>query len=98
MLEEILGWVGNILFVYGVYALGKKNIYGFHINSIANLLYAWQSIILNNSPLFWLSLALIVLNLKGIYEWKKFNIKQQNNDMEMRYVKSVADYYNSCKY
>ena len=70
-MTEILGWISNLFFIYGVYAIGKRNIYGFYSNSIANLLYAWQSILMNNSALFWLSIGLIVLNLKGIYEWRK---------------------------
>ena len=71
MIGQILGWIGNILFICGVYALGKKNVNGFYSNAVANLLYAWQSIIMNNPALFWLSIGLMILNLKGIYSWKK---------------------------
>ena len=68
---NILGWIGNVLFIYGVYALGKKNVHGFYFNSFANLLYAWQSIIMNNNALFWLSIGLIILNVKGVIEWNR---------------------------
>ena len=73
-MENVLGWIANIFFVYGVYAIGKKNVHGFYSNSIANLLYAFQSIYMANHALFWLSLLLIALNLKGIYEWQFKNI------------------------
>lgn len=68
-----IGWIGNIFFILGVYALGNKKTIGFYSNSVANLLYAWQSILMNNIPLFWLSLGLILLNIKGIYEWRNNN-------------------------
>ena len=71
MLVNLLGWTGNIFFIVGVYLLGEKDVKGFYINSVANALYAVQSIIMNNVPLFWLSIALIILNVKGIYEWRK---------------------------
>lgn len=71
MLESILGWIGNILFIYGVYALGKKRIIGFYANTFANLLYFAQAIIMNNNPLIWLSIGLGYLNVKGIIEWRK---------------------------
>lgn len=70
-LTQILGWAGNILFFCGVHALGKKNIIGFYCNGLANLLYAVQSIIMNNPALFWLSMGLIILNISGIVEWSK---------------------------
>lgn len=71
MMEQYLGWIGNIFFIWGVYALGKKNILGFYSNSIANALYLWQAIIMQNSPLLYLSLGLFILNIKGILEWRK---------------------------
>lgn len=70
MIEQILGWIGNILFVYGVWILGNKNIKGFYINSIANMLYAIQSLFMKNFSLFWLSIFLIIINIIGIYKWK----------------------------
>ena len=68
---ELLGWLGNLFFIYGVYKLGKKAVIGFYANSLANLLYAGQSIIMSNSPLLWLSIGLLILNIKGIYEWSR---------------------------
>lgn len=71
MYTLILGWIGNILFIHGVYNLGKKNISGFYTNGIGNGLYLIQAFILNNNPLIWLSIGLIILNIKGIIEWRK---------------------------
>ena len=70
MLIQILGWCGTALFVYGVWIIGNKNVTGFYANSIANLCYAWQSIYLGNHPLFWLSILLIIINLKCVYQWQ----------------------------
>jgi len=70
MSATMIGWVSNILFFYGVWVIGNKNVRGFYTNSLANLLYAYQSILMDNHPLFWLSMALIIVNLKGIYQWQ----------------------------
>ena len=71
MLNEILGWVANVFFIYGGYALGKKNIKGFYSNGIANLLYVAQSYLMNNTALLWLSVGLIILNIKGVINWSQ---------------------------
>lgn len=94
----ILGWISNIFFIYGVWAVGKKNVHGFYANSIANLLYAWQSILMDNHPLFWLSILLILLNLKGIYEWqfknnKRFSISNQQKHAEKVYNSTLIDFF-----
>ncbi|MGD2071896.1 MAG: hypothetical protein PVG65_00195 [Candidatus Thorarchaeota archaeon] len=70
MIEQSLGWIANILFIYGVWVLGNKNVHGFYANALANVLYAFQSIIMNNHPLFWLSIFLIIINFKGIWQWQ----------------------------
>ena len=70
-IEQLLGWIGTILFFYGVYALAKKNILGFYANSIANILYAIQSILMHNWALLACSLGLLIINLYGIYNWSK---------------------------
>lgn len=70
MISQILGWVANGFFLYGVWILGNKNIRGFYANIIANFLYIIQSIIMNNSALLWCSIFLILINAKGIYQWK----------------------------
>ena len=71
MLEQSLGWIGNVFFILGVYMLGDKNIKGFYLNTIANMLYVYQSILMNNQALLWLSIGLAILNIKGIYQWRK---------------------------
>ncbi|MHA1832311.1 MAG: nicotinamide mononucleotide transporter [Candidatus Helarchaeota archaeon] len=95
---QLLGWIGTLLFVYGVWILGEKKVIGFYANSIANLLYAWQSIYLNNHPLFWLSIFLIIINLRGIYLWTKKpklnKIEQMlKNKAEKDYAKTMMDFY-----
>ena len=70
MLEESVGWIANVFFIYGVYALGNKNVKGFYSNALANVLYLGQSYLMHNSALFWLSLGLIILNIKGIINWR----------------------------
>lgn len=75
IVNQILGWIGNALFFSGVYALGKKNAMGFYFNAIANLLYAIQSVRMNNISLFWLSLGLMVLNLIGVIRWANLGDK-----------------------
>lgn len=71
MIEQILGWVANAFFIYGVWVLGNKDIKGFYANTFANFLYICQSLIMHNLALLWLSIFLIGINIKGIYQWKK---------------------------
>lgn len=68
---DVIGWIGNIFFIYGVYALGIKRVHGFHCNTIGNIMYAIQGIMMQLPSLVALSLILIGLNVKGIIEWTK---------------------------
>ena len=69
-IPDIVGWVGNIFFLWGVYTIGNKNIKGFYANILGNVMYVVQSIMLMLPSLFVLSLLLILLNIKGIFSWK----------------------------
>ena len=89
MLILIIGWCGTALFIYGVWIIGNKNVKGFYANSLANLCYMWQSIYTDNHPLFWLSILLIIINLKGIYQWQfKRTMKQK---YAMKRAKEIGD-------
>jgi hypothetical protein len=70
-LPDIIGWVGNVFFIYGVYALGLKKVHGFHCNILGNLAYVAQGIMLGIPSLYVLSIGLVLLNIKGIIEWRK---------------------------
>ena len=71
MLIQLLGWIGNIGFVFGAYWIAKKQVNGFTSQILANGLYAWQSSLMNNYPLLFLSIVLIAINGYGIYNWMK---------------------------
>jgi hypothetical protein len=71
IIEQILGWIGNCLFFYGVYALAKKSIFGFYANALANVLYIVRSFLIQDEPLFALSLGLLIINIYGIKKWLK---------------------------
>ena len=68
---QTLGWIANLLFIYGVFAIRKKHISSLWANMFANVLYVGQSFVLKNNSLFWISIILIVLNLLAIWEWRK---------------------------
>jgi len=70
MIEQILGWIGTLLFFYGVWALAVKKISGFYSNALANILYAIQGILMNNYPLIVCSIGLLFINLYGINNWR----------------------------
>ncbi len=71
MIEQILGWIGTFLFFYGVYALARKNVLGFYSNGIANILYGTQAVLMSNWPLLVCSFGLLIINIYGIYNWRK---------------------------
>lgn len=78
MFASILGWLGNIGFIYGIYAVGKKQVIGFYSCVLGNILYICNAHLTNNNPLYWVSFLLMVLNIKAIWEWtsKKRILKQ----------------------
>jgi len=71
MIEQILGWVGNIGFLFGALLLTRKKIYGWHLQIVANLLYVIQAHLLGNYSLLVLSIILIFVNIYGCYNWTK---------------------------
>lgn len=68
---DIIGWIGNIFFVYGVFALGHKQVRGFWCNMVGNILYAGQGAMLELPSLIVLSALLVFLNIKGVLAWTK---------------------------
>lgn len=68
---QLLGWIGTILFFYGVWALSVKHISGFYANAVANFFYAIQATMMKNWPLLACSIGLFLINLYGIYNWRK---------------------------
>ena len=75
MILQIIGWIGTGLFIAGGWLIARKNLTGFYLNATANLLYLWQSIYMNNHPLFFLSLLLIYINFEGVYKWQFKELK-----------------------
>jgi hypothetical protein len=71
MLIQILGWLGNVGFVFGAFWIARKHLNGFTAQIFANGLYAWQALLMDNTPLLCLSIFLIGINGYGIYNWVK---------------------------
>lgn len=89
---HLIGWIGNIGFIFGVYLLGKKQIIGWYCNLLGNMMYLWQAVLMNNSALIWLSIGLAILNLKGIRAWKeKKDI--EITDAEIEFTCDLIDGY-----
>ena len=70
-MEQILGWLGNMGFLFGALLLTRQNINGWPLQIIANALYVLQSYLLKNYALLWLSIILIFVNIYGCYNWNK---------------------------
>jgi len=71
LLNEILGWLGNICFIVGCTWLARKNNKGFYANILGNLFYGVQAIAMNNISLIMLSIFLGIINAYGIWNWHK---------------------------
>jgi len=95
MIVQILGWIANIFFVAGVWIIGDKNVKGFYLNSLGNLFYAFQAPYTNNHPLFWLSILLRCINLKGIYQCQFKNRTTKKRVDEIMEKAKVGQKYNS---
>lgn len=66
----IIGWIGNLGFFLGAILIAKKNIGGWWLQLLANILYINQAWLLNNNSLLWLSIVLGFVNIFGIYNWR----------------------------
>ena len=77
---SLLGWVGNLGFLYGAFALGKKRMSGWYAQIFANLCYVIQAIYMKNTPLWVVSIVLIGVNVYGIYSWTKITPKKSIYD------------------
>jgi len=74
MIEQILGWISNILFFLGAIWLSQKKTSGFYAQIFANLFYIIQASMMKNYSLLWLSIILIFVNCYAIYKWEKDRI------------------------
>jgi hypothetical protein len=97
MFEQTIGWLGNIFFLISGILLTKKNPIGWYGQFLANVLYVWQSILLNNPSLMWLSVILGLVNLYGVWEWNKKDIIKFN-DAEKAYAEAVCNLYDDLPY
>lgn len=70
---DLIGWIGNLFFVYGVWAIGERKVSGFYVNYIGNLAYLIQGAFLTLYSLIVLSSILMLLNVVGIVKWRKDN-------------------------
>ena len=68
---NLLGWIGNGFYILGAYLLAENKRIGFICNLLANLIYLIIGLAFGISSLWGISIGLIVLNVHGIYNWKR---------------------------
>lgn len=79
---DILGWVGNIGFLYGAWAFSRRYISAWIAQILANLCYVIQAYLMNNIPLLSISVILIGVNIYGFYSWSKKPKRKTNVENE----------------
>jgi len=68
---QLAGWIGNLFFILGAYAMTQKRPVRYAaFNIVGNLCYTTQSIVYQNWSLFALSLILGALNIVTLVKWK----------------------------
>ena len=70
-IADLIGWIGNLFFIYGVWAIGEKRVNGFYFNFVGNFAYVVQGYMKGTSSLLVLSFLLMFLNVQGILKWRK---------------------------
>ncbi len=72
---SLIGWCGNLFFVFGAYFLAKKHIAGWYCQIFGNLCYLLYALMLgiDGISLFALSVLLTVINYYGLKQWKTSN-------------------------
>ena len=66
---DVVGWLGNILFILGAWFLAQQKAEGLWCNAVANLTYVYVAFKDKRSSLFVLSIILIGINLYGVWYW-----------------------------
>lgn len=96
-IANTMAWGANIIFIYGGIALGKKHISGWYAQIFANLIYIFQSIVVNNKPLLMLSIVLALISLKGLISWLKPIQRPVGaiNHAEKSYYTAILKHYNN---
>ena len=70
-IAQCIGWLGNVCFVAGAYAMANRKPIRFaYFSLVGNLCYLTQSIVYSNWSLLALSVILGVLNLMTVRRWK----------------------------
>jgi len=69
-MADLIGWIGNVFFIFGVPALAQKKVIGFYLNIVANLCYVLQGYLVGVPSLMVISIFLVILNIYGIVKWR----------------------------
>ena len=97
-MNDLLGWIGNIGFLYGAWAFSQKKLSGWIAQIIANLCYVVQSISMDNIPLLTVSIVLICVNIYGYWSWTKKESKsylqKAVQDAESKRSQAIMNMYN----
>ena len=72
-LVDILGWIGNIGFIFGSYLLAKRKVSGFYCFAFANTLYIISGFLAHLTSLSLISIYLVSMNIYGIINWNNTN-------------------------
>ena len=70
---NIIGWTGNIFFLFGAIFLAKKWILGWHCQILGNACYLVYAVLLGfkeGMSLCALSILLIIVNIYGLKKWR----------------------------
>ena len=68
---DLIGWIGNILYILGAVSLSRHKKIGFIFNGTANGLYFFVGISIKLPSLIVISVILIIVNITGFLNWTK---------------------------
>jgi len=72
VLEEIIGWTGNLFILASSVILLKRTTKAYPVLLvIGNALYAVQAVMLGNASLLFLCITVGTINLMAVLTWKK---------------------------
>jgi len=83
----IVGWIGFTLSMIGYYFVIKKNVIGFYVWSISNVVLLIIGIVQKDWPQAALFLCYSITNVIGIRQWRK-DIK----DFELNLFRKLKSY------
>tara|TARA_B110000116_G_scaffold242965_1_gene232487 strand:- start:582 stop:809 length:228 start_codon:yes stop_codon:yes gene_type:complete len=68
---ELVGWIGFLFIAYGYFLNAKKQSNCFYVWGFGNLVFSCYAVLITSSPMLFMSVLTIGMNIYGWYKWNR---------------------------